>query len=146
MSVKAHAERVGEELAEMLKDEEPEKTDVPKVAAWNPGSPPVAVIASHNWLSAGSLTPEGEIKIKNISGQPVTELSLTAVFFDHTKRASNGSVGLPVATPNSNPFAPGMERTLYFSCPNIVKEDHQLGVMILWKGKLLREFPVVKQH
>jgi len=146
MSVKAHAERVGEELAEMLKDEQPEKTDVPKTTAWNPGSPPVAVIASHNWLSAGSLTPEGEIKIKNISGQPVTELSLTAVFFDHTKRASNGSVGLPVATPNSNPFEPGMERTLYFSCPNIVKEDHQLGVMILWKGKLLREFPVVKQH
>lgn len=146
MSVKAHAERVSEELAEMLKDEQPEEKDVPKPVAWNPGSPPVAVIAAHNWLSAGSLTPEGEIKIKNISGSPVTDLSLTAVFFDHTKRVSNGSVGLPVATANSNPFAPGMERTLYFSCPNIVKEDHQLGVMILWKGKLLREFPVVKQH
>ena len=103
-------------------------------------------MASHNWLSAGSLTPEGEIKIKNISGQAVTELSLTAVFFDHTRRQSNGSVGLPVVTPNSNPFAPGTERTLYFSCPNIVKEGNQLGVMIFWKGKLLREFPVVKQR
>jgi lipopolysaccharide biosynthesis regulator YciM len=138
MSVKGHADRVEEELTAMLKE--------PKPAAWNPGSPPVAVLASHNWLSAGSLTPEGEIKIKNVSGQPVTDLTLTAVFFDHTKRLSNGSVGLPVATPNSAPFAPGMEKPLYYSCPNIVREDHQLGVMILWKGKLLREFPVVKQH
>jgi tetratricopeptide (TPR) repeat protein len=148
MSVKGHAERVEEELAAMLKEEnkKDEEVDEPKQAQWNPGSPPVAVLASHNWLSAGSLTPEGEIKIKNISGQPVTELTLTAVFFDHTKRQSNGSVVLPVATANSSPFAPGMEKPLYYSCPNIVKEDHQLGVMILWKGKLLREFPVVKQH
>jgi hypothetical protein len=148
MSVKGHAERVEEELAAMVKDEkkDDETVDTPKPAVWNPGSPPVAVLASHNWLSAGSLTPEGEIKIKNISNQPVTELTLTAVFFDHTKRQSNGSVTLPVATPNSAPFAPGMERPLYYSCPNIVREDHQLGVMILWKGKLLREFPVVKQH
>jgi tetratricopeptide (TPR) repeat protein len=147
MSVKGHADRVEEELAAMLKDEKKDETvDAPKPLVWNPGSPPVAVLASHNWLSAGSLTPEGEIKIKNISGQPVTDLSLTAVFFDHTKRVSNGSVGLPVATPNSAPFDPGMEKPLYYSCPNIVREDHQLGVMILWKGKLLREFPVVKQH
>jgi tetratricopeptide (TPR) repeat protein len=147
MSVKGHAERVEEELAQLLKDEKKdEEKEAPKPAAWSAGSPPVAVMASHNWLSAGSLTPEGEIKIKNISGQAVTELSLTAVFFDHTRRQSNGSVGLPVVTPNSNPFAPGAERTLYFSCPNIVKEGNQLGVMIFWKGKLLREFPVVKQR
>ncbi len=105
MSVKGHADRVEEELTAMLKEErKDDEPDAPKPTVWNPGSPPVAVLASHNWLSAGSLTPEGEIKIKNISGQPVTDLSLTAVFFDHTKRVSNGSVGLPVATPNSAPF------------------------------------------
>lgn len=71
---------------------------------------------------------------------------MTAVFYDNTKRRTNGSVGLPVANPSSIAFAPGAERTLYFSCPNIVKDDHQLAVIIYWKGKLLQEFPVVKQH
>jgi hypothetical protein len=51
-----------------------------------------------------------------------------------------------VANGASPPFAPGAERTLYFSCPNIVRDDHQLAVIILWKGKFLKEFPVVKQH
>lgn len=147
MSVKGHAERVEEQLAELLKEEH--KDDVkPEAQAekWSPGTPPVSVIASRNWLLKGSLTPEGEIRIKNVSGQAVNDLTLNAVFYDNTRRRSNGSVLLPVASPSSNAFAPGEERTLYFSCPNIVKEDHQLAVIILWKGKFLREFPVVKQR
>jgi tetratricopeptide (TPR) repeat protein len=147
MSVKGHAERVAEQLAQLLKEE---KKDEPKADAhtdkWNPGTPPVSIVSSRNWLAGGSYTPEGEIKIKNISGEAVSDLALTAVFYDNTKRRNNGSVTLPVANGASPPFAPGAERTLYFSCPNIVRDDHQLAVIILWKGKFLKEFPVVKQH
>jgi len=146
LSVKGHAERVSEKLEALLKEE---KKNEPKVEVkpdkWNPGSPPISIISSRNWLARGSLTPEGEIKIKNISGAPVEDLTLTAVFYDNTKRRSKGSVVLPVASSAANAFAPGDERTLYFSCPNIVPADHHLAVMILWKGKFLKEFPVIKQ-
>ncbi len=147
MSVKGHAERVAEQLAMLMKEQKKDevKAEV-KTDAWNPGASPISVVSSHNWLAKGSLTPEGEIKIKNISGQPVSDLQLTAVFFDRTKRRNNGSVALPVASSASMPFAAGAERTLYFSCPNIVKDDHQLAVIIYWKGKMLQEFPVTKQH
>ncbi|MBN8661160.1 MAG: hypothetical protein J0M35_12405 [Candidatus Obscuribacter phosphatis] len=147
LSVKGHAERVTEKLEALLKEErknEPRPEAAKSV--WNPGSPPVSIISSRNWLVRGSLTPEGEIKIKNISGAAVQDLTLTAVFWDNTKRQNKGSVVLPVASPTSNAFAPGAEKTLYFSCPNIVAEDHHLAVMILWKGKFLKEFPVVKQR
>lgn len=148
LSVKGHAERVSEQLAMLIKEQKKDevKPEAAKTDKWNPGTPPISVISSRNWLAKGSLTPEGEIKIKNISGEAVTDLTLTAVFYDNTKRRTNGSVGLPVANPSSIAFAPGAERTLYFSCPNIVKDDHQLAVIIYWKGKLLQEFPVVKQH
>lgn len=147
MSVKGHAERAAEQLEALLKEEKKDvKPEVARPDKWNPGNPPVAIVKSHNWLVKGSLTPEGEIKIKNITGEPVTDLSLTAVFYDNTKKRSNGTVVLPVASAGSAPFAADAERTLYFSCPNIVKEDHQLAVIILWKGKFLKEFPVSKQH
>lgn len=148
MSVKGHAERVAEQLAQLLKDEKKDEVKVEDKFGdkWNPGTPPVSIVSSRNWLAGGSYTPEGEIKIKNISGQPLADLTLTAVFYDNTKRRNNGSVSLPVANSSSPPFAPGAERSLYFSCPNIVRDDHQLAVIILWKGKFLKEFPVVKQH
>lgn len=147
MSVKGHAERASEQLEALLKEEKKDvKPEAVKADKWNPGNPPVSIVSSHNWLVKGSLTPEGEIKIKNITGEAISDLSLTAVFYDNTKKRSNGTVVLPVASPGSAPFAVEAERTLYFSCPNIVKEDHQLAVIILWRGKFLKEFPVSKSH
>lgn len=151
-SVKGHADRVAEQLA-LLTKEIVDKDD--KGAVKSEGLdqkpdeyfekvPPVALSASRIWLAKGSLTPEGEIRIKNISGRPVKDLSLTAVFYDNSARRANGSVNLPVATPSSPPFQTGATRTLYFSCPNIVKTDHRLAVIILWRGRFLKEFPVVK--
>jgi tetratricopeptide (TPR) repeat protein len=147
-SIKGHADRVADQIAEMTQDKDKDnKTDATAVALKpdDPRSPPVALVSSHIWLAKGSLTPEGEIKIHNITGKPVTDLSLSAVFYDNTARRNNGSVGLPVASPQSAPFAPDASRSLYFSCPNIVKADHQLAVIIFWKGRFLKEFPVVKQ-
>jgi tetratricopeptide (TPR) repeat protein len=146
MSVKGHAERVAEQLTMLIKEQKKDEVKAEiKSDRLNAGSP-ISVVSSRNWLAKGSLTPEGEIKIKNVSGEPITDLTLTAVFFDNTRRRNNGSVTLPVASSASMPFAPGAERSLYFSCPNIVKDDHQLAVIIYWKGKLLQEFPVVKHH
>ena len=147
-SVKGHADRVSEQLAllkkelgvEEVTEEEIEKKD------WDPAKCPIAILFSRNWLVAGSLTPEGKMKIKNISGAPVKDLYLTAVFYDNTSRKRYGEVNLPVATENSPPFEPGAERWLYFSCPYTVRGEHQLAVIILWKGKFLREFPVVKRQ
>lgn len=165
MSVKGHADRVSEMLAALTKGanvkvEETSAAEPPRaepapasVAAGpvelpplDPRVPPVAVCSARIWLARGSLTPEGEIGIKNIAGRPVSDLALTVVFYDNTTRKRNGMVVLPVAGPASRPFAAGAMRTLYFSCPNIVKPDHQLAVIIFWKGRLLKEFPVVKQH
>lgn len=145
-SVKGHAERVAEQLETLLKEERKNevKTETAKNDKYSPGNPPVSIVSSRNWLARDSRTPEGEIKIKNITGEPITDLTLNAVFYDNTKRQNNGTVTLPVASPSSMAFAPGAERTLYFSCPNIVKEDHHLAVIILWKGKFLKEFPVIK--
>lgn len=145
ISVKGHADRIAEQIAKMTNTlPGDEKVDVDK-DKWNPGKPPIAILFSRNWLMKESLTPEGKLKIKNISGAPVKDLSLTAVFYDHTARKSNGSVGLPVAGPSSPPFEAEAEKWLYFSCPNTVKYEHQLAVIILWKGKFLKEFPVVKR-
>jgi len=111
---------------------------------WPTGKPPIVLNSSRIWLARGSLTPEGEIQIKNITGRPVNDLNLTVVFYDHTTKTRNGTVTLPVATPTSPAFEANAARSLYFSCPNIVKSDHQLAVLILWKGRFLRELPVVK--
>src|SRR5262249_18339746 len=164
MSVKGHADRVAEMLTmlgwkkedEKVKPDEGEKPaeqTTAEVAAapaelppLDPKVPPVALYSAHIWLAKGSLTPEGEIRIKNVVGRPVSDLSLTAVFYDNTKRARNGAIVLPVASPTSVPFPANGMRTLYFSCPNIVKPDHQLAVIIFWKGRLLKELPVVKQR
>ncbi len=150
VSVRGHAERISDQLAMLTRDQEPEESgetqaETPaKTGQWDPKVPPIALVFSRMWLARGSFTPEGEIRIKNISGAPVADLALTAVFYDNTSRKANGSVTLPVATPTSQPFAAGGEKSLYFSCPNIVRYDHQQAVIILWKGKFLREFPVVK--
>jgi hypothetical protein len=131
-----------------LKDEKSDQDDGDDKAISRDDSrvSPIALSSSRIWLAKGSLTPEGEIKIRNISGKPVTDLSLTVVFFDKTVRRQFGSVTLPVTTPQSQPFAEDASRSLYFSCPNIVKPEHQLAVIILWKGRFLKEFPVVKQQ
>jgi len=148
-SIKGHADRVADQISDMTKDKDTNKqTDSTVVATKpdDPRSPPIALVSSRIWLAKGSLTPEGEIKIHNITGKPVTDLSLSAVFYDNTARRNTGSVGLPVASPQSAPFAEDASRSLYFSCPNIVKADHQLAVIIFWKGRFLKEFPVVKQQ
>ena len=80
-SVKGHAERVAEQLNEVLIEEEKNQDQLAngneKFASAK--DLPVALISSRIWLSAGSLTPEGEIKIKNITGKPVRDLTLTAI-------------------------------------------------------------------
>ncbi len=143
-SVKGHSERVAEQLNEIILEEAKNtpNSDTKFASAKNL---PVALISSRIWLSTGSLTPEGEIKIKNITGKPVSELTLTAIFFDHTLERNNGTVRLPVATPSSIPFAAGSSRTLYFSCPETVRSEHRLAVKLFWKGYFLKEFPVAKQ-
>ncbi len=145
-SVKGHAERVAEQLNEVLLEEAKNED---KLADKNDKFAsakdlPVALISSHIWLSAGSLTPEGEIKIKNITGKPVHDLTLTAVFYDHNLGHNNGTVILPVVTPTSVPFSAGSSRTLYFSCPNTVRSEHRLAVKLFWNGYFLKEFPVAK--
>jgi tetratricopeptide (TPR) repeat protein len=148
-SIKGHADRIAEQISDLTKDKD--KDDDVKNANQaphpdDPRSPPIALESSRIWLAKGSLTPEGEIKIHNITGKPVTDLSLSAVFQDNTTKRVAGLVTLPVASPQSAPFAIDASRSLYFSCPNIVKSDHQLAVMIYWKGRFLKEFPVVKQQ
>lgn len=147
-SVKGHAERVAEQLGMLIKeDKNPEdKQDKNATHADDPHVPPIALSSSRIWLAKGSLTPEGEIKIRNVAGKPIEDLSLSAVFYDNTLRRQCGSVTLPVATPQSQPFAEGEFRSLYFSCPITVKPEHQLAVIIFWKGRFLKEFPVVKQQ
>ena len=141
-SVKGHAERVSEQLNQLLLrggDENSAEEDklgnqLGKFA--NAKDLPVALVSSRVWLSAGSCTPEGEIKIKNITGHPVRDLTLTAVFYDLTSRTTNGMVKLPVTTPASVPFAASGSRTLYFSCPQTVVAEHQLGVKLFWQKEL----------
>ncbi len=146
-SVKGHAERVAEQLNEAILEEAKSNGEAldTKDKFASAKNLPVALISSRIWLSAGSLTPEGEIKIKNITGKAVRDLTLTAVFYDHTLGHNNGTVRLPVATPSSIPFAAGSSRTLYFSCPDTVRSEHRLAVKLYWKGYFLKEFPVTKE-
>lgn len=145
-SLKARAERVAENIKAVEKELNPdaEKTDQPNKAG-APGGPPLSLTESRIWLSKGSLTPEGEIKVKNSSELSVTDLSLTVAFYDHTSKRRTGSVTVAAAN-ESHPIMPGQSRSLYFSSPNIVKAEHQLSVLIYWKGKLIRELPVVKER
>lgn len=142
-SVKGHAERVGDMIA--LETKAQGKKEVAEILA-DPSGPKVALLSSRIWLTRGSLTPEGEVNIKNVSANPATDLSLSVVFYDKTTRRSCGTVTLPVATANSPPMLPSAERTLYFSCPTTVAPDHQLAVLISWHGHVLKELPVVKHH
>ena len=146
LAVQGHAERVLEQLSDLTKDKDDDEKTSPdkKNNVDDQHNLPIALSFSRIWLAKGSLTPEGEIKIKNVSSQALNDLTLTAVFFDNTARHPTGSVAMSVATPQSAPFEQGASRSLYFSCPNIVKADHQLSVILFWKGRLLREFPVVK--
>jgi len=147
ISVKGHAARVSEQLAELKGGEDPEDKpeETDKAQGWDPNKPPISIVFSRNWLAKDSLTPEGKIKVRNITGEPITELTLSAVFFDNTSKKRNGTIMLPVASSSSPPFETDGERWLYFSCPQTVKYDHQLAVIILWKGKFLKEFPVAKR-
>ncbi len=143
-SVKGHADRVAELLDTVIKEEEAAEQEK-QAKTEGAKTLPIALSSSRTWLMHGSVTPEGEIKIKNISGKPVRDLTLNVVFYDNTARRANGGVTLPVAVPNSSPFAANEERTLYFSCPTIIKADHKLAVLLFWQGRFLQEFPVVKQ-
>jgi tetratricopeptide (TPR) repeat protein len=152
VSVKGHADRVAEQLAQIVNEEQAEKdAEADKLAAAQAlrgDLAPIALVSSRIWLAAGSVTPEGEIKIKNVSRKPVRDLTLKVVFLDNTARHATGTVNLPVATPSSAPFGESDVKTLYFSCPNTVRKDerdHQLAVRIMWKNHFLKEFPVNKQ-
>ncbi len=148
VSVKGHAAQVAEVIAmtEKKSNQESDAAANAQAPSWNPASPPIALTASRIWLAKGSLTPEGQITVKNISGMPINDLSLTVVFFDNTLHSRNGSITLPVTGPSAPPFAPGTSRALYFSCPNIVQSEDHLAVIIFWRGRLLKELPVVKQQ
>lgn len=151
-SVKVRAERVAEQLSLLIgKPEDKEKpTEDESSLAQKPDEyfekvPPIALSSSRIWLARGSFTPEGEIRIRNISGRPVKDLALKVVFFDHSSKRAAGSVTLPVASPSSPPMETGGTRTVYFSSPATVKAEHRLAVVIYWRGRLLKEYPVVKQ-
>jgi tetratricopeptide (TPR) repeat protein len=144
-SVKGHADRVAELIKEIQKADEKLNQAKEKDLLGAPGSPPVQLVASRIWLAKGSFTPEGEIRLKNISGQPVSNLALTIVFYDNTAKRKNGSVTVSAAS-ESHPMQPDTIQSVYFSCPNIVKSDHHLAVIIVWQGRLLKELPVVKER
>lgn len=146
-SVKGHAERVAELIKELQKPDEKTEPIADRLGSGvaPPGSPPVSLVASRIWLAKGSFTPEGEIRLKNISGKPVTDLALSMVIYDNTLRKRAGSVTVNAAS-ESHPMQPDAIQSVYFSSPNIVKTDHRLAVVIIWKGRLLKELPVVKER
>lgn len=149
MSVKGRADRISEMIKGLEENpvqtpEQPVEPGQEKTADMA-GAPPIALSASRIWLSKGSYTPEGEITVKNTSPDEVSDLSLSAVFFDNTTKKRTGSVTVSAAS-GTHPMLAGQARTLYFSSPNIVKSDHLLCVLIFWKGKLIRELPVVKER
>ncbi len=148
LTVKVRAERVADTIKAIEKELNPEEpTEKPVQATPDTllGNPSVALTASRIWLSKGSFTPEGEIKLKNVGTEPVAELALTVAIYDKTSKKRTGSVTVSAAG-SSHPMLPGQTRVLYFSSPNIVRAEHQLSVLIYWKGKLIRELPVVKEH
>lgn len=146
ISVKGHAERVAELLKELHQLDKPiPVADKGGTPALPPGAPPVSLVASRIWLAKGSYTPEGELRLKNISGKPVNELALSFVIYDNTSRKRTGSVTVTAAS-ESHPMQPDAIQSVYFTSPTTVKSDHQLAVIIFWKGRLLKELPVVKER
>lgn len=145
-SVKGHADRIADLIKELQKtDEKPPEVAKLDQQPFAPGSPPFSLVASRIWLAKGSYTPEGELRLKNISGAPVTELPLDMVIFDNTTHKRTGSVRVNVSS-ESHPMAADSTQTVYFSSPTIVKTDHRLAVVIYWKGRLIKELPVVKER
>lgn len=142
-SVKAQLERVDDLLKEVQNAELLKALAAERMPG--PGIPPVTLAQSRIWLARGSLTPEGEVKLSNVSGQAVTDLSLTMVFYDNTSRRKLSAVTVSAASPE-HPMEPGTSRSLYFSCPTTVRTDHQLAVIIFWKDHLFKELPVVKER
>lgn len=139
----ARAERIAEIIKKLSKPEDI-LTDQQTSLKAPSTVPNISIYASRIWLAKGSLTPEGEIRIKNISSCLIDDLTLTAVFYDNTRRIRNGSVAVSVVNP-SYPMQPGEIRSVYISCPNIVRAEDKLSVIIFWKRKLLGEFPVTKE-
>jgi hypothetical protein len=94
-SVKGHADRVAEQLGILTKEDkadQEDKQDKTTQHVDDPRIPPIALSSSRIWLAKGSLTPEGEIRIRNTAAAPITDLSLTAVFYDNTLRHQCGTV------------------------------------------------------
>ena len=148
-AVKTKRDRVSETMKAIEKEQnvvdDKEKEIAPLANTLAPGDLPVSLITSRIWLSKGSVTPEGEIKLKNIGTDQVADLALTVAFFDSTLKKRTGSVTVSAAGA-SHPLPPGQSRVVYFSSPNTMRGDHQLSVLIYWKGRLIRELPVVKEH
>lgn len=144
-SVKGHADRVTDLIKELQKAEKPPELAKNEQQAFAPGSIPVSLVASRIWLAKGSLTPEGEIRLKNISGAPVTDLALNMVISDNTARRRIGTVTVNAAS-ETHPMAADATQVVYFSSPSTVKTDHKLAVVIYWKGRLIKELPVVKER
>lgn len=148
IAVKNRAERIAESIKilekELNPDDENPEEQKPETSDLLPGNPPISLASSRIWLSKSSVTPEGEIKLKNIGNEPL-EVALTVAFYDKTSKKRSGSVTVSAAG-SSYPMLPGQSRVLYFSSPNTVRPDHQLSVLIYWKGKLIRELPVVKER
>lgn len=144
-SVKGHAERVKDMIHEIqleaAKDTKVAEKGGDENVVWTAGTPPVSLLSSRIVLPRGSLTPEGEIRVKNITGQHQDAVPLTFVFYDNTTKRRLGSV-----TASAPSMEPGAMRSIYFSSPNIVKTDHRLAVIIFWKGRLIKELPILKEH
>ncbi len=148
LTVKGRSERVAEQIKAIQKELNPEAESAkvePVASVPQFMGPTIALTSARIWLSKGSYTPEGEIKLKNTGRVPLAELSLSVSFYDKTAKKNCGSV-LVSAAGSSHPMEPGQSRVLYFSSPNIVRSEHQLSVLIYWKGKLIRELPVVKER
>lgn len=148
-SVKGRAERINDMLKDLgVPQELPAEAQTDQAGTdtkLSPGGPPISLCSARIWLSRGSYTPEGEIGVKNVSGTPLTDLSMTMVFYDNTARRRINSVTASAASPQ-HPMLPDQTRTVYFSSPTTVKAEHKLCVLLFWKGRLIRELPVVKEH
>ena len=145
ITVRGRAERIAETIKALEKELNPEAEEQKPTTEENlTGGSPLSLASSRIWLSKSSVTPEGEIKLKNTGNEPL-EVSLTVSFYDKTSKKRSGSVTVSAAG-SSHPMLPGQTRVLYFSSPNTVRPEHQLSVLIYWKGKLIRELPVVKER
>ena len=143
-SVKGHALRINDEIAKLTKEEE--KKLESSAANLTQANVPINIVSSKIWLAKGSLTPEAEIKIQNTSSFDILDINLQAYFYDNTLKKNYGCVSLPIVNYQSMKFLKGSYKTLYFSCPNTIKPDNKVSVIIFWKNHLLKEFPVNKEN